>query len=51
MSLSSNIKAKVEQHFKGKKKREEVLARAEELKTKSKTDQTLWDELLKEFKK
>jgi len=45
MSLSSNIKARINQSYKTKKKKEKALNLANELNAKGKSDQTLWDEI------
>ena len=45
MSLSSNIKARINQNYKTKKKRTRALELANEINAKGKSDQTLWDEI------
>lgn len=51
MSISANIRARITQKWKTKKKQDEALKLAKEINEANKTDQTLWDEIQQGMKK
>lgn len=50
MSISANIKAKIDQYVPTKKGRASALKKAEEIKTRGMTDDTLWEAIKKSIK-